>query len=389
MAGPLLQVRSVTRSYPGVMALSEVDFAVQPGEVHALVGENGAGQSTLLSIMNGLLQPDAGEILIDGAPVTLRGPADAISQRLAMVHQELVLCPNLSVAENIFLGREKAATGGRGRKRGLIGKARDLLAEIRVDIDPAAKVGDLSLNQQQIVEICRALSSRPRVLVFDEPTASLDDDQVEHLLGIIDKLRASGLGIVYVSHRLREIFAIADRITVLRDGRTVGTVATAEVDERRLVSMMVGRDYDPAVSAYRQRAHGETAIEVTGLASNGRFRDVSFSLRRGEILGIAGLLGCQREAVVRTIFGALPADAGVIRVHGREVTLRAPRQAIAQGISFMPADRKDEGLALDMSVQDNLSLTVLDRIRRLGMVLPGKRRGMTGDLIRRLSIKVS
>ena len=232
METPLLEVRRVTRTFPGVTALSEVDFDVRPGEVHALVGENGAGKSTLLSIMNGLLPPDSGEIRLAGTVVELDGPAEAIANRLAMVHQELVLCPNLSVAENIFLGREREATGGSGRRRDLLARARDLLNEIRVDLDPAQPVGELSLNEQQIVEICRALSSRPRVLVFDEPTASLEDDQVAHLLEIIRKLRESGMGIVYVSHRMNEVFAISDRVTVLRDGHTVSTAAASELDER-------------------------------------------------------------------------------------------------------------------------------------------------------------
>lgn len=389
MEAPLLEVRNITRTFPGVIALSHVDFDVLAGEVHALVGENGAGKSTLLSIINGLLPPDSGEIKLSGQTVSLNGPAEAIAHRLAMVHQELVLCPNLSVAENIFLGREREATGGSGRRSDLMKMAQVILDEIKVDLDPATPVGELSLNEQQIVEICRALSSRPKVLVFDEPTASLDDNQVAHLLEIIIKLRDAGLGIVYVSHRLNEIFAVADRVTVLRDGRTVGTVATPDIDERGLVSLMVGRNYDPAVSSYKPRDFGEVALEVAGLGVHGVFDAVTFSVRKGEILGLAGLLGCQREAVVRSIFGALPATCGTIKVHGKQVRLTTPRGAIAQGISFMPADRKEEGLVLEMSVEDNLTLTVLDRIRRLGFVHPRMRRTWADRLIRQLSTKVS
>lgn len=389
MNTPLLEVRGITRTFPGVTALSKVDFDVLPGEVHALVGENGAGKSTLLSIINGLLPPDSGEIKLEGKAVTLNGPAEAIAHRLAMVHQELVLCPNLSVAENIFLGREKVATGGSGRLRDLKAKARELLDEIKVDLDPATPVGELSLNEQQIVEICRALSSRPKVLVFDEPTASLDDNQVAHLLEIIGKLREAGLGVVYVSHRLNEIFAISDRITVLRDGQTIGTVPTAEIDERGLVSMMVGRDYDPAVSSYTPRDPGAVALELDRLGREGNYQDISLQVRKGEIVGLAGLLGCHREAVVRSIFGALPPDRGTIKINGGQVSLNSPRSAIAQGISFMPADRKEEGLVLGMSVEDNLTLTVLDRIRRFGLIKSRTRKTLADGLIRKLSTKVS
>lgn len=389
MTAPLLQVQNVSRSFPGVKALSDVSFSVEAGEVHALVGENGAGKSTLLSIMNGLLQPDEGQILAQGEPLTLGGPADAIAHRLAMVHQELVLCPNLTVAENVFLGREKAANGESRSSQGVVARTQALIDEIKVDLDPNALVGDLSLNERQIVEICRALSSRPKVIVFDEPTASLDDEQTEHLLEIIRKLRQSGLGIVYVSHRLSEIFAISDRITVLRDGRVVGTTKAKDITEQMLVSMMVGREYDPSSMSYRERKLGEVALEATNLTSKGHFAGVSFRVRKGEILGIAGLLGCQREAVVRAIFGALPVHGGSIEIHGRPVRIGSPRQAIDQGISFMPADRKDEGLVLDMSVEDNLCLTVLDSLSAGGLLRFGKRRELTRSLIARLATKVS
>lgn len=389
MNAPLLQVQNISRSFPGVKALSDVNFSVEAGEVHALVGENGAGKSTLLSIMNGLLQPDEGQILAEGRTLTLGGPADAIAQRLAMVHQELVLCPNLTVAENVFLGRENEVSWGSGKRLKIVARTQALIDEIRVDLDPNALVGSLSLNEQQIVEICRALSSRPKVIVFDEPTASLDDEQTENLLEIIKKLRESGLGIVYVSHRLKEIFSIANRITVLRDGNVVGTTNVEDINEQKLVSMMVGREYDPSFMSYRERALGEVALEVRNLSSKAYFSDVSFDVCKGEILGIAGLLGCQREAVVRAIFGALPIDSGSIEVHGQPVKIGSPRQAIDHGISFMPADRKDEGLVLDMSVEDNLSLPVLDDLSAGGLLRSGKRREMAQSLIKRLATKVS
>ncbi|MBL8584905.1 MAG: sugar ABC transporter ATP-binding protein, partial [Rhizobiaceae bacterium] len=264
-----------------------------------------------------------------------------------------------------------------------------LLDEIHVSLDPSRPVGELSLNEQQIVEICRALASRPRVLVFDEPTASLNDDQVGHLLAIIRKLKASGLGIIYVSHRLGEVLDISDRVTVLRDGRVIGTREIAGLDEASLVSMMVGREHKPGQTAYRERRFGDIALETRAIGKSGAFDDVSIEVRAGEIVGIAGLLGCQREAVVRAIFGATGIDRGEIRVRGATVPLRSPRDAIASGLGFMPADRKGEGLVLSMNVGDNLSLTTLRRSSRFGFLGRGRRNAAAAQLVRKLAIKVS
>jgi ribose transport system ATP-binding protein len=389
MDAPLLEVQSIRKTFPGVVALADVTFDLKAGEVHALVGENGAGKSTLLSVMNGLIAPDSGEIRIEGQPVVLIDPTVALANRLSLVHQELVLCPNLSVAENIFLGREPAARLGGNKRAALNRMARQLLDEIHVSLDPSRLVGELSLNEQQIVEICRALASRPKVLVFDEPTASLNDDQVGHLLAVIRKLKASGLGIIYVSHRLGEVLDIADRVTVLRDGRVVGTRDVAGLDETALVSLMVGREHKPGQSAYKERRHGSLALEAKGIGKAGVFDDVSLEVRAGEIVGIAGLLGCQREAVVRAIFGASSIDRGEIRLHGKEASLRSPRDAIASGIAFMPADRKGEGLVLPMSVGDNLGLTILRRLGRLGFLKRRQKNASANDLVRKLAIKAS
>ncbi|TIS56010.1 MAG: sugar ABC transporter ATP-binding protein [Mesorhizobium sp.] len=388
MGAPLLEVESIRKTYPGVIALSDVTFDLRAGEVHALVGENGAGKSTLLSIMNGLVAPDNGEIRIDGQPVILNDPTVALANRLALVHQELVLCPNLSVAENIFLGREPA--GRLGKTRATLNRmAKDLLDEIHVSLDPSRAVGELSLNEQQIVEICRALASRPRVLVFDEPTASLNDDQVVHLLAIIRKLKANGLGIVYVSHRLSEVMQISDRVTVLRDGHVVATRDIAGLNEAALVALMVGREHKPGQSAYQERRCGSVALEANGLGKAGVFDDISLQVRAGEIVGIAGLLGCQREAVVRAIFGDQSIDRGEIRVQGRKVQLRSPRDAIAFGIGFMPADRKREGLVLPMSVGDNIAMTILRRLGRLGFMKRRQRNAIANGLVRTLAIKTN
>ncbi|MER9839360.1 sugar ABC transporter ATP-binding protein [Mesorhizobium sp. M0145] len=389
MRAPLLELKSIRKTFPGVIALADVTFDLKAGEVHALVGENGAGKSTLLSVMNGLIAPDSGEIRIGGQPVVLSGPTVALAHRLALVHQELVLCPNLSVAENIFLGREPKARLGSANRMVLNRMAEELLAEVQVKLDPSRKVGELSLNERQIVEICRALASRPRVLVFDEPTASLNDDQVGHLLDIIRKLKASGLGIIYVSHRLGEVLDISDRVTVLRDGHVVGTREIAGLDETVLVSLMVGREHKPGQTAYRDRRRGAIALEAEAIGKSSIFDNVSLKVHAGEIVGIAGLLGCQREAVVRAIFGAAPIDRGEIRIRGKAAALRSPRDAIRSGIGFMPADRKGEGLVLPMNVGDNLGMAILRRLGRFGFMRGRQRTTKANELVRKLAIKIS
>jgi ribose transport system ATP-binding protein len=388
-AVPLLEVKSIRKAFPGVVALADVTFDLRAGEVHALVGENGAGKSTLLSIMNGLIPPDSGEIRIEGVPVLLNDPTIALANRLALVHQELVLCPNLTVAENIFLGREPRPERGGSRRATTNRMAKALLDEIHVKLDPDRLVGDLSLNEQQIVEICRALASRPKILVFDEPTASLNDDQVAHLLMIIRKLRDSGLGIVYVSHRLGEVLGIADRVTVLRDGQVVGTRPVAELSEASLVTLMVGREQKTGRIAHGHRTLGAVALEAKSIGRKDVFDDVSFRVRGGEIVGIAGLLGCQREAVVRAIFGATGIDRGQILVSGKPVAFRSPRDAIAHGIGFMPADRKGEGLVLSMNVADNIGLTILSRLGVLGFLDRRRKDAVASDMVRRLATKIS
>ncbi len=388
-AGPLLEVRGITKRFPGVVALADVSFDLKAGEVHSLVGENGAGKSTLLSCMNGLQVPSAGAIYLHGRKVSFSKPADAIRARLSMVHQELVLCPNLTVAENIYLGREPSKAGGVADPARMLNDAKALLGEIQVEIDPARQLGSLSLNEQQVVEICRALAANPKVIVFDEPTASLNDDQVEHLLEIIRGLKRRGLGIVYVSHRLGEVLEISDRVTVLRDGRVVTTEAASDLDITSLVSLMVGREHKPGESSYHPRELGQVVLEAKGIGQGERFKDVSFTLRKGEILGIAGLLGCQREAVVRAIFGAEAIDSGSLLVHGKKQLFHSPDDAIDAGIAFMAADRKREGLVLSMGMADNISLTLLDRLSARGLLQRRKLSGISREMIQLLSIKVS
>ncbi|HHY50073.1 MAG TPA: sugar ABC transporter ATP-binding protein [Alphaproteobacteria bacterium] len=388
-AAPILELRNISKSFPGVRALADVSFDLKAGEVHALVGENGAGKSTLLSCMNGLQQPNEGQILIDGQAAVLATPTAAIHHRLAMVHQELVLCPNLTVAQNMFLGREPRGGLGTIDRATMNRRAVELLETIGVRIDPDRELRTLSLNEQQIVEICRALATDPKVIVLDEPTASLNDDQVAHLLGVVKMLKARGLGIVYVSHRLNEVLDISDRITVLRDGRVVTTLDAKGVTEPLLVSHMVGKPSTEVESAYRPRPQGEVLLKVDRLAKAGKFRDISFELRRGEILGVAGLLGCNREAVAQALFGATATDEGRIVIGETEARLKSPHDAIRLGIAYMPADRKHEGLVLGMNVADNASMTTLGAVGKWGVLRHGRVRRLASDLVRLLSIKVS
>ncbi|RLP23137.1 sugar ABC transporter ATP-binding protein [Mesorhizobium sp. YM1C-6-2] len=386
---PILELRGISKTFPGVRALSNVSFDLRAGEVHALVGENGAGKSTLLSCMNGLLQPNEGEILIDGKQAVLSSPSIAIEHRLAMVHQELVLCPNLSVAQNIFLGREPKRGLGALDRVAMNRKATELLDMIGVEIDPKRVLGTLSLNEQQIVEICRALATDPKVIVLDEPTASLNDDQVIHLLNVVKLLKARGLGIVYVSHRLNEVLELSDRITVLRDGSVVTTVDAEGMTEPQLVSYMVGKARAGARSDFRERRHGGVMLELDGLSKAGKFQDVSFKVRRGEIVGIAGLLGCNREAVAQAIFGATSTDQGEILIRETPARFRSPHDAIRLGVAYMPADRKNEGLVLDMNIADNASMATLGSLGTWGVLRRGRVRRMASDIVKLLSIKVS
>lgn len=362
-AAPLLALCGVTKRFGGVAALRGVDFDLYRGEIHALLGENGAGKSTLIKVLGGIHLPDAGEIQFDGQPVAIRGVDDADRYGIRIIHQELSLAPNLSVAENIYLGREPSRL--RLLRRGKMeDDARRLvddlgLREIR---DVAAEIGSLSIAQQQLVEIARALSCRARVIVLDEPTSSLSQSETDSLFATLNRLRAQGVGIIYISHRLEEILRLADRITVLRDGRAIATESAANVDRGTLVRWMVGReiaDHFPRAAS----SPGDVALEVRGL-SNRHVHEVSFEVRYGEVLGIAGLVGAGRSELLRAVFGIDPIDRGEVRVDGRPVTLRGPRDALRAGLVLVPEDRKLQGLVMSHSMGFNAALPwVADWIR--------------------------
>lgn len=386
-ATPLLEVRGIGKRFGAVVALHDVSFDVQPGEVHALVGENGAGKSTLLAIVNGLQQPDDGELFLMGQPARLAGPFEARRCGLALVHQELALCPNMTVAENLFLGQEPRNAFGKVDTAAMHRRCAELLARLGANISSHRRASELSLSERQLVEICKALASEPRVLVLDEPTASLTDEHVTLLLKTVARLRTEGLGIVYVSHRLEEVIRIANRITVLRDGRVTARFGTDEANEQKLIRAMVGRDLGQRFPPRHAPAPGEKLIEASRLGLRGRYRDIDLTVHAGEIVGIAGLMGCERESLIRTLFGLHVPDEGQLKVRGQIVRFTSAGDAIEAGIAYLPADRKAEGLVLGMSVYDNLALGSLPRLSRAGILSKRKQRAQGRILIEQLQIK--
>ncbi|PZF77369.1 D-xylose ABC transporter ATP-binding protein [Aestuariivirga litoralis] len=354
----------ISKSFAGIKVVNDVSFDMRPGEVHALMGENGAGKSTLIKIMAGLYQPDEGEIRVNGAAIRFATPKDAHAAGIATVHQELLLFPELTVAENIFLGQTPKTALGTIDWTTMRRRARQLLEELDSgDLDIDQKVAHLSVGNRQRIEIARALAQDARVLIMDEPTAALAEHDVQRLMSIVRNLRKRGVAIVYVSHRMPEIFALADRVTVLRDGHLVGTKAVSEVDEPTLVSMMVGRPIDRLYPA-KQGEDGDVVLELANVAHRSVVRDISFQIRRGEILGLAGLVGSGRTETALTIFGITPATAGQILIDGKPVTITSPEQARDLRIAYVPEDRAHQGLIRPQTIEDNIALANLKRLTR-------------------------
>ncbi len=382
----LIELKGITRAFGGVRALKGVDFVVGAGEVHALLGENGAGKSTLMRVLAGEIVPDGGQILIDGEPVATFDPRIAASRGIAVIHQETALAPDLSVAENIFMRELPAVIAWRALNR----RARDLLARLGFDIDPRSTVGELAVAHQQVVEIAKALSQHVRVIVFDEPTAVLSTRDAERLHGIIAALRADGVGIVYISHRLEEVFRIADRITVMKDGQVAGVTTPAESGIDDVIRMMVGR---PLAAMFPKAAHrtiGGEVLRVENLARGNRVRGVSFSVRAGEIVGLGGLVGSGRTETVRLIFGADARDAGDIFLRGRKARIASPLDAVVAGIALVPEDRKHQGVILDMSVRTNTTMARLAPVVNIaGVIRRRLEKSMVATLAQRLRVKTS
>ncbi len=367
MSDLIVSMEGVDKSFPGVHALDQCRFELRAGEVHALVGENGAGKSTLMKVLAGVHSKDAGRILFQGAEVDIPSPRAAQHLGISMIHQELNLMPHLTVAQNIFIGREPRRARFLLDDGAINQQARALLERLHLRVDPRTRVSDLTVARQQMVEIARALSLSSQVLIMDEPTAALTDAEIADLFRIIRELRDKGVGVVHISHRLEELPQISDRITVMRDGRTVETLATGDAPIERIIRLMVGRTIYEGAPEIPDLPQHEVVLEVRHLRRGRVLRDVSFSLRRGEILGVAGLVGAGRTEVARAIFGADPIDSGEILVRGRKVRIRSPRDAVRHGIAYLSEDRKRFGLALGMDVATNLVLATLRRfVRRFG-----------------------
>ena len=387
---PLLRATDVAKSYAGVQALRGASLELFAGEVHALVGENGAGKSTLIKILTGAVQPDRGEILIEGLPVTRHSPRAAKALGIAAIYQQPALFPELSVAENLAVGVESQGAWRRIDWRARRERAVQLLSRVGARIDPEAEAGELSMAEQHLVEIARALGADAKVLILDEPTASLPEDDARNLFRVAGELRARGVGLIYITHRLEELREIADRVTVLRDGQTIGTHEMRDVTREQLIQMMVGRELS-AVFPKRPVTIGEPVLELRGVgcAASG-VHDVTLEVRGGEIVGLAGLVGAGRTELARTVFGISPADTGEIRVCGRRVHVGNPADAIALSIAYCPEDRRRHGVVPEMPVTANVTLAALDRFsngRPLGPLDFARERAVAADYVRRLAVK--
>ncbi len=391
-AAPLLQLRGINKHFPGVHALKDVQFDVRRGEVHALIGENGAGKSTMIKIVSGVYQPETGEIRLDGQRVLFANPREAQRAGIATIYQELGLYPELSVAENIFMGH--APTRNRGFFQTIDWErmereAETLLAELNItNLDVQAKVGALNVGNRQRVEIAKALSLDARILIMDEPTAALTESDVEQLFSIVRLLRERGVSIIYISHRLNEVFALADRVTVLRDGQYIGVNELRDTSESKLISMMVGRRIENLFP--KQAAEiGDLVLEVRNLNRPPLTRDISFSVRAGEIVGLAGLVGSGRSETAQVIFGVLPAESGDILLNGEAVEIHRPSQAVRHGIGYVPEDRGQQGLVREMTLRENTSMAVLESVSRNTFVNRAKERMLANHSIQQLSIRAT
>jgi rhamnose transport system ATP-binding protein len=383
----LLRATKIDKSYAGVRALRHASFELRAGEVHALIGENGAGKSTLIKIITGAVPADGGEIEFDGSPITQNSPRLAKQMGIAAIYQQPALFPELSIAENIAIGLEEANLWSRVDWRKRRRRAADLLARVGAKASPEIEAGELSMPQQQLVEIARALGADAKVLIMDEPTASLSEKDTQNLFDLIRQLRVQGVGIVYISHRLEELPLIADRVTVLRDGRTIDTRPMNEVSRPELIQLMVGRELS-AVFPKRAVQTGDTVLELRQLGcSASGIHDVNLSVRAGEIVGLAGLVGGGRTELARTIFGLTPSDSGEIAVRGRRVKIQSAAQAIECGIAYVPEDRRRHGVILDLAISANITLAALDRFSHLGAIDLQREKQVSAEYARRLGIK--
>ena len=385
----VLKVQNITKRYPGVLALDDVSFDVQRGEVHALVGQNGAGKSTLMSVLSGSQRVDSGEILLDGNSIKITTPLSARNHGIAIVHQEFALCPNMSVAENVFIGNEPTVASGLVDFKRMREETIDLLAQVQVDIHPDVLVETLGVSEWQVIEICKALSSKPKFIIMDEPTAALNDHRVKDLMDVIRHLRDAGHGIVYISHKLSEVLEISDRITVMRDGKVSKNFVNKGLIESDLVNQMIGGTFVKPDNHNSNKKIDQVKLELTGVNDPPRFCNVNLRLHRGEILGLTGMLGSGCEDLVRALFGIKPATSGEIKLDGKLIQLKKPEEAVRHGIGYIPADRKKEGLVLSLSTYDNTGMSIIDRLSHLGLFSYARQKNLANILIEKLNIKVS
>jgi len=384
---PQIEFRGIAKRFPGVLALDGVSFSVAPGSCHALIGENGAGKSTLGKILAGILTADAGTVLLEGRPIAPDSPLAARALGIAMVHQELAFCPNLSVAENLCLGDLPTRRGGWVDRAALHQRARALLAEIGADLDPARLVGSLSTAQEQLVQIAAAVGTGARVIVMDEPSSSLSAGETHELFRLVRRLLARGITLVYVSHRLEELFALCDTLTVLRDGRHVWTGPIRQTSPGEVVTRMIGRELRVETPAHLAQPPGEELLRVEGLHSPGRFSGIDLSLRAGEVVGLAGLVGAGRSETLQAIFGLDPRATGRVLVRGKPLPLGSVEAALGAGLGLLPEDRKRQGLVLGLTCRENVSLAALPGLSRFGWVRRSEERTRAQHFAGRLRVK--
>jgi ABC-type sugar transport system ATPase subunit len=385
----LIEVKEIEKSFPGVKALKGVSFNVRKGEVDALCGENGAGKSTLIKVMTGAHQPDSGKILVDGKETRFNSPQQAIEMGIACIYQELSIVPQVDLAHNIYVGNLPLKPGSKTiDKKKLYSDTSKILEMLGLPVSPKTLAGELSIAQQQMIEIGRALSRNARCIIMDEPTSSLSDAETEILFGLIEKLKASQVAIIYISHKLNEVMRISDRITVIRDGENVITKNTRDFTEAELIENIIGRD---ASKLYikSEAQQGDEILEVRGLTKHGVFEDISFSVKQGEILGFFGLVGAGRTEIMRAVFGVDRYDSGSVTVNGTAVKRGSPRNAIKNGICYCSEDRKKEGLALILDVMSNMTLPSISRLKKAGIIDRKVQRQVTDEYIQRLNIKTS
>ncbi len=387
-APPVIAAEGISKSFAGVEVLRGIDLALAGGEIHALLGENGAGKSTFARILAGVHRPSAGRLLLQGRPVEIGSPLEAQRLGITLIHQEPISFPHLSVAENLFIGGADGGPFVRVRWRGMAGAARRLMDDLGVAIDVTRPTGGLSIADQQMVEIARALAADSRLILMDEPTAPLTPREVETLFAIVRRLRDEGRAVVFISHRLEEVRALCDRVTIFRDGERVATAPAADLPDGEIIRLMIGRPLK-AFLHKEKAAIGETALEVEGLGRAGRFADIGFTLRRGEVLGMAGLVGAGRTDVARALFGIAPADRGRIRVKGREVVITDPARAIGLGLAYVPEDRAAAGIFRSLPVDQNITAAAPGRIARRGVISTAAERAAARGAIEKLRIRLA